>query len=153
VDASAEPRRRHILIVCYGNICRSPTAEARLRRELERAGLGSAWSVSSAGVGALEGRPAASGAVQAAAADGLALADHRARQLTPEIAATADLIVAMDDFVEDQILHLVGDVPVEVWPVPDPFGGPDEGYQRAYRDIAAHVTRFVADLERGARAG
>jgi protein-tyrosine-phosphatase len=148
VNASVA-RHRHILIVCYGNICRSPTAEALLRRELERAALASQWSVSSAGVRALEGYPAAPGAVQAAAAAGLGLDTHRSRRLTPEMAAAADLIVAMDEFIEDQILLQLGDVPMELWPVADPFGGPEEGYRRAYQEIAAHVAGFVERLKSG----
>ena len=40
---------RRVLMVCMGNICRSPTAEAVLRHKLEAAGLGSTISVDSAG--------------------------------------------------------------------------------------------------------
>ena len=148
MDASDAPQR-HILIVCYGNICRSPTAEALLRRELERAALASRWKVSSAGVRAMEGYPAAPGALQAAAAKGLTLDAHRSRRLTAEMAAAADLIVALDEFVEDQILVQLGDVPMELWPVADPFGGPEEGYRRAYQEIAVHVAEFVQRLKSG----
>ena len=88
-------------------------------------------------------------AVQAAAAKGLTLDAHRSRRLTAEMAAAADLIVALDEFVEDQILVQLGDVPMELWPVADPFGGPEEGYRRAIQEIAVHVAEFVQRLKSG----
>jgi protein-tyrosine phosphatase len=84
----------NILIVCTGNICRSPMAEALLRASsaVSRPHL----KVSSAGLAALEGHPAAPLAVTLLAERGLDLSAHRARQLTPELVAAADLILVMD---------------------------------------------------------
>ncbi len=56
------PRRPiRVLMVCSGNTCRSPTAEALLRRELAAAGV-TGVLVSSAGTGAQDGDPASEGA-------------------------------------------------------------------------------------------
>jgi protein-tyrosine phosphatase len=83
-----------ILVVCTGNICRSPMAEALLRAHLAR--LRPAATVGSAGLAALEGRPADPLAVALLAERGLDLSAHRARQLTPELVAAAELVLVME---------------------------------------------------------
>lgn len=106
--------------------------------------MGKLYSVRSAGVGALPGTPAAPGTVQAARRRGLALEGHRARRLTPEMAREADVLIALDEVVEEEIGILAGDdLPVLLWPVDDPYGGPEAGYARALDEIEAHVRRFV----------
>jgi protein-tyrosine phosphatase len=83
-----------VLFVCTGNICRSPTAEALARRELERY-PGVPIQVSSAGSHALEGNPAASRTMLAAATRGANLERHFARELTRRRVRAADLILCM----------------------------------------------------------
>ncbi len=68
-------------------------AEALLRRRADEQGLG--CGVSSVG-SLFDGRPAEDGAVAAMGAAGLDLAAHRARSLTPEIVAAADLVLGME---------------------------------------------------------
>jgi protein-tyrosine phosphatase len=91
-DAPAEPFS--VLFVCTGNICRSPTAEAIARRELARY-PGAALRVSSAGSHALEGNPAASRMLLAAATRGADLQRHHARELTRRRVRAAGLILCM----------------------------------------------------------
>ena len=81
-----------ILTVCTGNICRSPLAEQLLRARLDPA----VFHVRSAGVHALVDR--SMDARSAAIAAGLGIldsADHRARQLTADAIAGADLVFAL----------------------------------------------------------
>lgn len=81
-----------ILLVCTGNICRSPMAEALLRERLK----GSGHEVRSAGTAALLGHPADPMAIEVAARAGLDIREHRARQLSRAMLSSADLVLAMD---------------------------------------------------------
>jgi len=82
-----------ILILCTGNICRSPMAEALLRERLRERGIDA--SVSSAGL-SFDDRPATGDAVDAATGYGLDLRGHRSRVLAPELVEQADLVLAME---------------------------------------------------------
>jgi protein-tyrosine phosphatase len=84
----------NVLIICTGNICRSPLAEALLRARF--AGRPGA-RVESAGIAALVGRPADPDACEVAARRGIELGAHRARQLTPELLAGFDLVLVMEE--------------------------------------------------------
>jgi protein-tyrosine phosphatase len=84
-----------ILVVCSGNICRSPVAEGLLRRGVQRRFGAEAPTVSSAGTIGLEGSPATSESVQAAAERGVDISGHVARRLTDAMVEQADLVVCM----------------------------------------------------------
>ncbi len=84
----------NVLFVCTGNLCRSATAEAFARREMERH-AGTPLRFISAGTHAVEGNPAASRSVGAAAARGAALERHHARELTRRRVRAAHLILCM----------------------------------------------------------
>lgn len=79
-----------ILIVCVGNICRSPTGERLLRQ------LNSELLVNSAGLSALVGKEADKMAIQIANDYGVSLENHKAQQLTREICNQYDLILVME---------------------------------------------------------
>jgi protein-tyrosine phosphatase len=84
-----------ILVVCSGNICRSPIAEGLMRRAVaDRFGAG-APAVSSAGTIGLEGSPATPDAVQAAAERGVVIGEHIARRLTNAMIAEANLVIGL----------------------------------------------------------
>lgn len=82
---------RRILVLCEGNHCRSPLAEALLRNS-----LGPAFTVGSAGLGALVGHPAHEESCRIAEDQGLDLKAHRGRSFSPELALSTDLILVMD---------------------------------------------------------
>ena len=96
---------RHLLVVCEGNHCRSPIAEALFRRE-----LGARAAVASAGLAALLGEPAHAEAQAWASAHGLDLSAHRGRAFTPDAALAADLILVMDARQKRACEHLVPSV-------------------------------------------
>lgn len=80
----------HVLVVCTGNVCRSPYIERVLAHELAGTGI----SVSSAGTGALVGAPIEKHAAERARAAGASTENYAARQVTREMVAEADLIIA-----------------------------------------------------------
>ena len=84
-----------ILVVCTGNVCRSPIAEGMVRAALERRLPGGAPEVSSAGTIGWEGSGAMPESVEAAAERGIDIAGHVARPLDPSMLDVADLIVCM----------------------------------------------------------
>jgi L-threonylcarbamoyladenylate synthase len=91
-----------IVFVCTGNTCRSPMAESLFKKRLaDRLGVAVAdlasrgYHVVSSGLAAISGGAAAEEAVDAAAAYGADLSQHRSRPLTPELAAQADYLITM----------------------------------------------------------
>ena len=79
-----------VLVVCVGNICRSPTGERLLKRALPDK------RIASAGLGALKGYPADQTASEVAETHGLSLAGHQAQQLTASMCRDYDLILVME---------------------------------------------------------
>ncbi len=81
-------------MVCTGNICRSPMADAMLREEAARRGRDDI-EVASAGTWAGFGNPAQPEALQVLRERGIDFAQHRSRPVDPSEVAEADLVVAM----------------------------------------------------------
>jgi protein-tyrosine phosphatase len=86
-----------ILVVCIGNICRSPMAEGLFRQALPGV------ETRSAGLAAMVGHGADPNAVRVMADAGIDISAHRARMLTDAIARDADLILVMDAQQKAQI--------------------------------------------------
>ena len=144
---------RHILVVCHGNIIRSPFA-ARLIDHLAD-GCPRRLTIASAGLSAEPGRPPHSLAVEAAAPLRIDLRSHAARRLTPEDVAEADAIFVMD--VDQRLavrrMHpsaaaktfllasLAAGTPLEVR---DPIDGDASVFHTCYE----HITRAVQPLAR-----
>ncbi len=97
-------KRYRVLMVCLGNICRSPTAEAVLRAKLDAARLAALVEVDSAGTGSWHVGEPPDGRSQAhARRRGYELSGLRARTLVREDFQRFDLLLAMD---EDNLAEL-----------------------------------------------
>src|SRR5690348_3402302 len=102
-------RRDSILVLCHGNMCRSPFAAALLARALAPDGI----PVASAGfIGA--GRPAPPEAVAAASAHDVDLSYHRSQPVRPDLVRGAGLIVVMDQEQRRAICSRYGRHPQDV---------------------------------------
>ncbi len=87
----------HLLFVCHGNICRSTMAESVMAHLLTQAHLRDVITVDSAATSTEEiGNPPHYGTRTELARRNIPLCPHRARRITPDDAATADFILAMD---------------------------------------------------------
>ena len=150
-------------MVCLGNICRSPMAEALLRAELARAGLDQRVSVQSAGTGDWHlGEPMDRGARAELARHGLDGSAHRARQIGPDWLARFDLLLATDRSNLRNLERMARSQPdlagrirllrsfdpqaPDGAEVPDPYGEGAAAFGKAYNLIEAAVRGLVGEL-------
>ena len=149
-------RRRpaKLLVLCHGNICRSPIAGALLGRELAAFGI----DVQSAGFIGFN-RPAPAEAVAAAERYKVDLSNHRSRPVTVDAVRAADLIVVMDATQRRLLCERFGRSPrdvimlgdldperVETRTIRDPVNAPRDVFDQVYERIARCVREFVTAL-------
>jgi len=139
---------KQILIVCVGNVCRSPMAEHLFRRHLSPVGI----QVESAGLGALAGRAMDATALQLLAERGVDGTAHRARQLSVSMIRSADLILAMEREHMTQVMRLVPEsrgklMLLDCWEsaldIPDPFRQSREAFEHVAVLIDRGVRRWL----------
>ncbi len=133
-----------ILMVCLGNICRSPLAEGIMKHKATEKGLD--WEVGSAGTGSWHaGELPDSRSIEVADKHGIDITDQRARQFVKSDLDNYDLIFAMDASNYQDIIrmtdnenqkgkvHLIMNMsrPGMNQTVPDPYWGND-GFQNVY---------------------
>ena len=147
-----------ILFICTGNTCRSPLAAALCKRRLadrldctveELAGRG--FVVTSAGIAAVYGEPAAAEAITVARDLGADLNDHASRPATPDVLAGADLVIGMTAShlqnlegitgAHTEFRLLCGDMDLS-----DPIGGNLEVYQGCAGMIWQHLEALIEKL-------
>jgi len=154
---------KKILLVCTGNICRSPLAAALIDRALHGRGA-PGIDLASAGTGAWDGAPVSEGAYLVGLERGLDLSGHRARLLTRELVDESDLILTMARHHRARVDELGGEGRVFVLgeyagregdeaEVSDPFGGDLDVYRDTCAElealIDAAVERIVKELASG----
>jgi len=92
---------KNILVLCQGNICRSPVAEAMLRQQLP------GKQIQSAGLTAMVGQGVDATAGELATAEGLDTQAHVARQVTQDMIQWADLVLVMSQRQRSQVGKIV----------------------------------------------
>lgn len=152
----------NILMVCLGNICRSPMAEGIFADKIRRRGL--PWTVDSAGTESFHvGEPPHPLSIQVAARHGIDVSGQRARRFTRADLDRFDKIYALAPDVYDDIARIAGrsadlsgvDLLMnEVYPgrdlaVPDPWYGPEPGYEEAFQLIDTACEKIVEKYQEG----
>ncbi|WP_417884412.1 low molecular weight phosphotyrosine protein phosphatase [Vibrio rumoiensis] len=143
----------NILVVCVGNICRSPIGERYLKTMLPHKNIASAGIASKRS--GLIGKPADMMAVQVAEEHGLDINDHQSQQLTAALCAQYDLILVM----EKGHLSTLSDIAPEArgkamlfgqWigekDIPDPYRQSKEAFDYAYQLIVQAADAWRAKL-------
>lgn len=139
-----------ILVLCIGNICRSPLAKVQLATSL--AAAGSKIRVKSAGLGALKHHQAHEIMQKIATDQGLNLEDHQAQQISENLVREADLILVMTENQKNQMLQdfpqtrgkvfLLHNNPAK--DIPDPYQKDETNFYAAAELIKQGVDQWVA---------
>ena len=140
-----------ILVVCIGNICRSPTGERLMRQALP------GKKIDSAGLGALVGEGANAMAAEVAAEHGVSLDGHCAQAFSSSLAMQYDLILVMEKSHLERIKKSYPEVSGKTmlfghWQnqleIGDPYKKSREMYQLVYTQLAQSTARWVLALKK-----
>lgn len=153
------PHDFSILMVCTGNICRSPTADGLLRHRLHGHGLHERVLVDSAGTHDYHiGDPPDPRSTATAKRYGVDLSILRARQVTAQDFASFDLILAMDEGhytqlhrlcppqYRDKVKLYLSYAPQFGRVVPDPYYGGADGFELVWRMCDAVSAALLAEI-------
>ena len=158
IDPSPTTR---VLVVCAGNICRSPTALGVLRHKLQAAGLHRQVEVDAAGThGYHVGEAPDSRAIKHAALRGYDLSKLRARRVVAEDFDRFDWVLAMDRANLERLTEVAptgakarvgllmahASKPGSGDEVPDPYYGPPAGFERVLDLVEDACDGFIAKL-------
>jgi protein-tyrosine-phosphatase len=150
--------KHRAIMVCTGNICRSPMAEGLLRDRWQRMGR-TDLVVSSMGIHGLDAHPASHHAREICAENGIDISGHLSRPLVPEEMSEAFVIFTMERMQKEFVQLFHPDARGKVfllaaWPgketrksnVEDPIGASERVYRRVYDTIESHIDRIVPHL-------
>lgn len=140
---------KNLLVLCVGNICRSPLAMAMLARELP------GCRVTSAGLSAVVGAGADPMAVSVGQQHGLDLGAHRAQQVTQLLCQQAELVLVMERGHKAQLERLYPMVRGRVFllgqhggfEVADPYRQDRDAFEKAFQAIATGVADWVPKIK------
>lgn len=138
----------NILVVCVGNICRSPMAEALLIQRFPEK------NIDSAGVGALVGHSADPAAIKIMEEQNIDITSHVAKQIDENLAHKADLIFTMSDsqskWIEERWPFCRGKTfKLGHWSdkdIADPYKHEISAFMTAYRDIVSSIDEWQDKL-------
>ncbi len=145
---------KKLLFVCTGNTCRSPMAEGiaqNLAEKMERE-----ISASSAGLAVGTENLANSNAILVAHEHGIDLSGHRARQITPQLLADSDVVLAMTRSHADTLclampqykekIFTLAEYAGESGDVRDPYGGDEFVYRVCFEQMQRLIQKILEKL-------
>ena len=144
-----------VLMVCLGNICRSPLAEGAFEALIQERGLGEKYRVDSAGTGGWHvGEPPHSGSQNIAHRHGVDISHQRSRQVSARELSTWDWLIAMDQSNLSNLIRMGAppdrtklllsfDPTGDVNEVPDPYY--EGGFDRVF-DLVNTGCRHLLDF-------
>lgn len=143
---------KNILVVCTGNICRSPTGEYLLKNV-----LGQEFNVKSAGLSAVVDHPAHELAQKIALEHGIDMSTHRARQINMDILKWADLVLVMEAAQKSELLRSYPWLEGKVFrygksmrvDVPDPYRRPESAFTLAWNYLSKLTPYWVELIKNG----
>lgn len=138
----------NILVVCVGNICRSPMAEALLKQRFPEK------YIDSAGVGALVGHSADPAAIKIMQEQNIDITTHVAKQINEDLAHKADLIFTMsysqNKWIEERWPFCRGKTfKLGHWSdkdIADPYKHEMSAFMTAYKDIVSSIDEWQDKL-------
>ncbi|MNV79057.1 Low molecular weight protein-tyrosine-phosphatase wzb [compost metagenome] len=138
---------RRVLIVCVGNICRSPTAEVLLRQQLHDLDV----TVESAGLAAVKGHPIDATAQAVLNQHGMSGQSHVARQIDRAMIDAADLVLTMEPWHIDAVLRISPHARGKTYllgkwldntAIPDPYRQSHSVFEQSYQLISSGVSSW-----------
>lgn len=141
---------KKLLVVCEGNICRSPMAEGLLRTRLP------GWRVGSAGLNAVIGAPADPIAIGLLKDRGISIESHRAVQITRKMCLDCDMVLVMERDQRRRLEDMYPEACGRVFriaefadaDVPDPYRQSEKAFRHALMIIDEGVTRWLQRIQR-----
>ncbi|MCS2171756.1 low molecular weight protein-tyrosine-phosphatase Wzb [Scandinavium sp. TWS1a] len=139
-----------ILVVCVGNICRSPTGERLLKNYLP------SLDVDSAGLGALVGKGADDSAARVAAVHNISLDGHCARQISGKMCREYDLILTMEKRHIARLCEIAPEMRGKVmlfghWDdereIPDPYRKSRDAFEAVYHLLDQSALQWAQALK------
>ena len=142
-------------------------AEGLLKHWLDREGLGEVTEVRSAGIASHGGASANDNAVSVCARHGIDISNHRSCSINENLLDWADIILVMDrahqamltvqGFHRGREIHLLGEYEAgrgkEADDIEDPYGYPEEIYEKTYRKIENCMAAFAEEVKNRLNAG
>ena len=157
----SNPNRVKVLLICMGNICRSPTAHAVFRHLVNEHGLSEVIEIDSAGTHAYHiGNPPDSRSMQTARKRGIEMSDLRARQVDLGDFYHYDYLIAMDDYnmsllkeqapadTKHKLSMFLSFAPhLNEREVPDPYYGGADGFELVFDMVQAASEGLLAHIK------